>query len=179
VITELSKYEFYANSDNDHLPDHIQLAGILGYNQAKMNKILKELFNQIIENLYENPIMINNVIHHLHIHPYFESEDQKNKEWVKDQWYKAITVSIILPVTSRIGDYIKLPFLQMHPGFSTEDKYDSGYVHEVRHYIYGTTQNISVYIYPFKNFYYKWDEMKKEFDDNKRWLARLGHGEVY
>ena len=179
VITELSKYEFNANDDYDDFPDHVQLAGILGYNQAKTNKILKELFNLIIEKLYDQPLAIKNAVHHLHFHPYFESDDEKNKEWVRDQWNRAITISTILPVTPRIGDYIELPFLQMHPGFSTDDKFDSGYVHEVRHSINGTTQNISVFIYPFKSFYYKWEEMKKEYDDHKRWLARSKYDNKY
>jgi hypothetical protein len=173
IIEELSKYEFYTDKDNDHLPDHVQLATILGYNQAKTNKILKDLYNMVIEKLYEQPLLIKNVVHHLHIYPYFESEDKNNKEWVKDQWKRATIISTILPVTPRIGDYIELPFMQVHPGFSSDDKLDSGYVHEVRHNINGTTQEISVFIYPFKSFYYKWEEMKHEYEAHKRWLSRM------
>jgi len=36
VIKELSNYEIHTNSENDHLPDHKQLADRLKCNQTKM-----------------------------------------------------------------------------------------------------------------------------------------------
>ena len=61
----------------------------------------------------------------------------------------------------------------MSYSFSTDDKYNSGYVHEVRHTIKGTTQEIVILIRPYRSFYYKWEEMKNEFEEHKRWLAWL------
>jgi len=78
-----------------------------------------------------------------------------------------------LPVTPKIGEYVDISFGKTSYSFSTEDKYYSGYVHDVRHTIRGTTQEILILIYPFKNIYYKWEEMKNEYEENKRWLARL------
>ena len=43
VIEELSTFEIFPNSENDHLPDHTQLAEKMNYSQTKMNKILKDL----------------------------------------------------------------------------------------------------------------------------------------
>jgi hypothetical protein len=176
VINELSQYEILSDGDNDHLPNHVQLAEKLKYNQVKMNGILKELFNKIIENLYDHPLSIKDVIYILHISPYIEPEDQKNnKEWVKNEWGKATLVSAILPIIPRIGDHIELPFMRMHYGHSSEDKYYSGYVHEVKHSFKGSTHEISIFIYPFRSFYYKWEEMRKEYEDHKRWVERLRH----
>lgn len=172
VIKELSNYEIYPNSENDHLPDHTQLAEKLNCNQLKMNKILKDLLHNIINDLNDHPLIIENTVHILHVSPYIDP-DEKNKDWINKQWEKAISIPVVLPVTPRIGDYVEIPFIKTSYSFSTDDKYNSGYVHDVRHTIKGTTQEILILIYPFKSFYYKWEEMKKEYEDNKRWLARL------
>lgn len=172
VIEELSNFEIFPNSENDHLPDHTQLAEKMNYNQTKMNKILKDLLNSIIDGLYDHPLRIHEKIHILHISPYIEKED-KNKEWVHEEWEKAISIPVVLPVTPRIGDYVEIPFTKMSYGFSTDDKYNSGYVHEVRHTIRGTTQEILILIRPYRSFFYKWEEMKDEYEEHKRWLTRL------
>jgi len=172
ILKELSYYEIYPNSDNEHLPDHVQLAKKLNLNQAKMNKILKELHNKIINGLYKHPLIIKNKVHILHISAYYELED-RNKDWVRKDWEKSISIPVELPVTPRIGDYVEIPFARISHGFSTDDKYSSGYVHDVKHTIKGTTQEILVQIYPYENIYYKWERMRKEFEDHKRWLAWL------
>ena len=172
VIKELSNYEIYPNSDNDHLPDHNELADRLKINQTKMNKILKDLHENLINSFNDHPLKIKNTVHILHISPYIDPED-KNKDWIQKQWEKSISIPVVLPVTPRIGDYVEIPFMKTSYSFSTDDKYYSGYVHDVRHTIRGTTQEILILIYPHKNIYYKWEAMKKEYEDNKRWLARL------
>ncbi len=48
VIKELSNYEVYPHSDNEHLPDHKALAAKLNYNQGKMNSILKDLLKELV-----------------------------------------------------------------------------------------------------------------------------------
>jgi hypothetical protein len=78
-----------------------------------------------------------------------------------------------LPVTPNIGDYVEIPFMRTSYSFSKDDKYSYGYVHDVRHTIRGTTREISIFIYPHKNIYYKWEEMKNEYEEHKRWLAWL------
>ncbi len=171
VIKELSNYEIYPNSENEHLPDHIQLAEKLNCNQLKMNKILKDLHIKIIKDLYDHPLNIRDLVHILHVAPYIEPEE-KNKEWIQNQWERAMTIPAVLPVTPQIGDYIEIPFIRTSYGFSTDDKHHYGYVHEIMHIIKGSIQEINIYIYPNRNYYYKWEEMKKEYEDHKRWLAR-------
>lgn len=173
VIKELSNYEVYPNSDNEHLPDHTQLADKLKCNQLKMNKILKDLHANIIKSFNDHPLMIKDVVHVLYVSPYIDEEDKKNKEWVHHEYEKAISIPVVLPVTPRIGEYVEIPFMKTSYGFSSDDKYNYGYVHDVRHTIRGTTQEISIYIYPHKSVYYKWEEMKKDYEENKRWLAWL------
>ena len=172
VVKELSNYEIYPNSENEHLPDHIQLAEKLNCNQLKMNKILKDLLNNLINSLNDHPLTIKDKVHFLHVSPYIEPEE-KNKDWIQKAWEKSISIPVILPVTPRIGEYVEIPFIRTSYGYSTDDKYDYGYVHDVRHTIKGTTQEISIFIYPHKNIYYKWEEMKKEYEEHKRWLAWL------
>ena len=170
VIKELSNYEIYPNSENDHLPDLTQLANKLNCNLLKMNKILKDLHIKILKNLYDHPIKIREVVHILHVSPYIEPEE-KNKEWIQNQWERAMTIPAVLPVTPQIGDYVEIPFIRTSYSFSTDDKHHYGYVNEIMHIIKGTIQEINIYIYPNRNFYYKWEEMKTEYEDHKRWLA--------
>ena len=151
VIKELSEFEIYPNSDNDNLPDHTLLAKKLNLNQAKMNKILKDLLIKIIDDLYDHPLIVKDKVHLLHITPYIEPEDRK-KDWVQSEWAKSISIPVVLPVTPKIGDYVEIPFTKMISGFSTDEKYYSGYVHDVRHSIRGTTQEILIQIYPTKTF---------------------------
>jgi hypothetical protein len=172
VIKELSNFEIYPNSENDHLPDNKQLADKFKCNQIKMNKILRDLLENLISSFNDHPLIIKNIVHILDVTPYIEPEEE-NKAWIQKQWEKAITIPVILPVTPRIGDYVEIPIMRTSYSFSTDDKYYSGYVHEVRHTINGTTQEILIVIYPFKSIYYKWEEMKKEYEDHQRRLKWL------
>ena len=151
VIKELSNYEIYPNSENDHLPDHTHLAEKLNCNQLKMNKILKDLLHNIINDLNDHLLIIENTVHILHVSPCIDP-DEKNKDWIHKQWEKSISIPVVLPATPRIGEYVEIPFLRTSYSYSTDDKYDSGYVHDVRHTIKGTTQEILILIYPSKSF---------------------------
>jgi len=79
------------------------------------------------------------------LYPYIGPRDKKkNEEWVKQQWRNAISISAILPYTPKIGEYIEISFLKTIYGFSTEERFNSGYVHDVRHALKGTMQEISI-----------------------------------
>ena len=172
MIKELSNYEIYPNSENDHLPDHTHLAEKLNCNQLKMNKILKDLLDNIIKGFNDHPLIIKDIVHTLLVSRYIEQEEKDmNKDWVRKEWEKSLSISVVLPVTPRIGEYVEIPFMRTSYSFSSDDKYNYGYVHDVRHTIRGTTQEISIYGYPHKNIYYKWEELKKEYEEHKRWLA--------
>lgn len=172
VIKELSDYQIYPNSDNDHLPDHVQLAEKLGYKQGKMNQILKDLLKRVLEDFNVHPFVVSNLVHIIQISPFTDPEE-KNTEWIKKQEEKSISVQLVLPVTPRIGDFIELPFTRYSSGFSSDDKYSYGFVHDVNHVLRGTTQEIVIQVYPRENLYYKWEKMKDEYEDHKRWLKRL------
>jgi hypothetical protein len=172
VIKELSDYQIYPNSDNDHLPDHVQLAEKLEYKQAKMNQILRDLLKRIIDDFNDHPLRIEKSVHIIQISPFTDPEE-KNTDWIKKQEEKSISVQVVLPVTPRIGDFIELPFTRNSSGFSSEDKFSYGYIHDVYHVIRGTTQEIVIQVYPRESIYYKWEKMKDEYEENKRWLAWL------
>jgi len=141
LIHELEKYEVKSFSDNDHLPYHTYLAAKLNYSQVKMNKLLKDLHHEIIEGFNYNPLIITDKIHILHISRYYEQKDI-GKEWLQKELDKSIFMQVVLPVTPRIGEYIEIPFIKVNSGFSSDEKFYSGYVHDVCHSINGTTQEI-------------------------------------
>ena len=171
VIKELSSYNIHFNSDNDHLPDPAQLATKLKCDHAKMKKTLKELMNIIINSLNDHPLVVKNIVHILNVSPYVAREDRFT-ERDKGQWNRAISIPVVLPVTPRIGDHIEIPFIRTSYSYSTDDKFNYGYVHDVSHKINGTIQEIVISIY-YENIFYKWEEMKEEYENHKLWLARL------
>jgi len=76
-------------------------------------------------------------VHILHISLYIEPEE-RNEAWVQNAWERAISIPVVLPVTPRIGDYVEIPFMRMSYSFSTDDKFNYGVVHDVRHTFKGT-----------------------------------------
>ena len=146
IIKELSNYEIYPNSENDHLPDNKQLAEKFKLPQAKLNKILKELLENLIISFNDHPLPIKNTVHILYVSPYIDPEE-KNKEWIQKQWENAMIFSIALPITPRIGEHVEISFGKLSYGWGSEDKYYDGYVHDVRHKIYWhISRDLSFYI---------------------------------
>ena len=91
-------------------------------------------------------ISLTNVVHVLHVSPFIEPEE-KNKDCVQKQWERAISIPVVLPVTPKIGDSIEIPFVKTSYSYSTDDKYQYGFVHEIIHTIRGTMQEINIYDY--------------------------------
>ena len=70
---------------------------------------------------------------------------------------------MVLPVTPRIGEEIAIPFVE------ETGKYYRGYVHEIKHNINGSTQEIQLFIHPWNNYYNKWIKMQEEYERMKKW----------
>jgi hypothetical protein len=147
LIEELKKYEVLPHSDNENLPDHVGLAKTLNLSQSKTNSLIKDLLRSLLTAFNEHPLRINNVVHFLQIIPYSFPEE-KLKDWNSKEWDKAVFIRTVLPVTPRIGEYIDLDFTRTVLGFDTELPYNEGCVHDMRHNITGTTQEITIVIYP-------------------------------
>ena len=166
LINELSKYEVYPHSDNEHLPDHKTLAIRLKYSQSKMNSILRDLLNELLEIFHNSPLEIKNHVHQFMIHiPWDEERDIPNKKYVEESRKQSFYIEMILPVTPRIGEEIEIPFLQ------ETGKFYRGYVHEVTHRINGNTQEIQIVIHPWEDYYHRWIKMQEEYERRKRWMA--------
>lgn len=172
LIEVLKKYEVVPYSDNDNIPDHTELAKTLNYSQGKTNSLIKGLLSRLLNTFNEHPLCIRNVVHFLQILPYSFPEE-KFKDWHSKEWDKSVFIRTVLPVTPRIGEYIDLDFTRTISGFDTELPYNGGYVHDVRHKITGTTQEIIIEIYPFRSIYYKWMDLKGDYETSMRWRARI------
>ena len=73
-IIELCNYEIYPYSDNDHLPNHKDLAKKFNITQSKINSILKDLHYDLINEFIEPPLIIKDCVHQINIHlPYDET----------------------------------------------------------------------------------------------------------
>jgi hypothetical protein len=167
VIDELSTYEVFPHSDNDHLPDHKQLAAKLGYSQSKINSLLRELLMELVQEFHFAPLVIKNHVHQFLIHiPWDEERDIPNKKYLEESRKQSIYFEMILPVTPRIGEEVTIPFIE------ETGKFYRGYVHEIKHKITGNTQEIMIYIHPWDNYYNQWVKMKDEYERRKIWRAK-------
>lgn len=86
-----------------------------------------------MSSFYDHPLEVKNIVHILNISPYIEREDKFI--WDDNQRHRSISIPVFLLVTPRIGDYVEIPFIRTSSSYSTDDKYNYGYVHNVRHYI--------------------------------------------
>lgn len=166
LIKELSTYEVYPNSDNDHLPDHKQLAVMLHYKQGKMNTILKDLLKDLVSEFHYPPLKIANHIHKFLIHlPWDEEHSIPNKKFVEESRKQSFYMEMILPVTPHLGEEIEIPFV------NETGKFYRGYVHEITHKITGNSQEIFMVVHPWDDFYHRWVKMKEEFERKKSWRS--------
>lgn len=167
LIKELSKYEIYPHSDNDHLPNNKELATALKMSQSKMNLLLRSLLEELVPTLSEPPLVVKNCVHHIHIDFPFDEERGMTRERREEAWKHATYIKIVLPVSPSIGDEISIPFIDQ-----TGKNY-RGYVHSVQHTITGTTQEVYLEVHPIHNYYHKWLKMKNEYEYWKSFVARM------
>lgn len=163
LIKELSAYDVYPNSDNDHLPDHKQLAVKLKLKQTKMNTLLKDLLNELVIEFRYPPLIVRDHVHQFLIHlPWDEEHNIPNKKFVEESRKQSIYLEMVLPVTPRLGEEVTIPFIE------ETGKFYRGYVHEIKHKITGNTQEIMIYVHPWDNYYHRWVKMKEEYEWRKR-----------
>jgi hypothetical protein len=171
VINELSTYEVFPHSDNEHVPDHKQLAVKLNYSQSKMNSLLRELLKEVVAELQYHPLQVKKHVHQFLIHiPWDVERDIPNKKYVEQARQQSVYLEIELPVTPRIGEEVTIPFLE------EAGKFYSGYVHEVKHKLTGNTQEIMIFVHPWDDYYYQWVKMKDEYERRQRWKASMRNG---
>lgn len=162
VLKELSNYEVFPHSDNEHLPDHKALAAKLNYSQGKMNSILKDLLKEIVLEFRYPPLEVKKVVHQFLIHiPWDEERDIPNKKYVEESRQQSTYIAMNLPVTPQLGEEIEIPFI------GETGKFYRGYVHEIKHRITGTTQEILIFVHPWHEYYYQWQKMKNEYERRK------------
>lgn len=171
LINELSTYEVYPNSDNDHLPDHKDLASKLKYSQSRMNSILRDLLKELVLEFHYPPLKIENHVHQFLIHlPWDEEHSIPNKKFVEESRQQFFYMEMVLPFTPRLGEEIEIPFVQ------ETGKFYKGYVNEIKHKITGNTQEIMIYVHPWNDYYYQWAKMKDEYERRQRWIASMRNG---
>lgn len=163
VILELAKCEIDSEEYYDNLLDHRVLSGKLGYTQSKMNTILRSLLSDLIIALSEQPLEICNCVHQLHFHLPYDEIEECRKDIREELWKKSIVINMKLQVTPRIGEVIEIPLIQ------ETGRFYKGYVHSISHRIFGKTQEISIDLHPWDNYYYKWAKMKDDYERMKTW----------
>jgi len=68
-------------------------------------------------------------------------------------------------VTPRVWERIDLQFME-------DNKYTSGYVHNITHRIKGSSQDILVEVHPFEDEFHRWKRMQEDYE-NWQQIRRL------
>jgi hypothetical protein len=161
--------EFIKAIDNYHseefeIPEAAAISKATGIAKPKVLEIIRTLYPQLIETLYEDPVVISKASHLVWIHiPWNEMKqrEQKDKEHAKYLSSLSTIIRCHLPIIPRVGDAIRLTFIDHDLGF------DHGYVYEVEHEISGHEQKISVRVHPFKNIYKQWKALAEEYEQEE------------
>jgi DNA-binding Lrp family transcriptional regulator len=159
LIKFLQVQEIVESEDGRKIhPTNNEIASQINIPITKCNKLLKELREELILSLTENPLEINEVIHQVFILNYYD----EIKHWDKSSIIQndmSFLIRLKLPVTPKIGEVMEFEL-------ADENKFNRGTVCEVIHKIKGHTQYIYLYLDPSKNEYYRWMEMKEKYE---RW----------
>ncbi len=128
--------------DESGIPSNKEIAQTLGLKQTKVNERLRKLYKDLLWESRFNPPVIKNLIHQIHIgYTIEEIEKYKNKEIRKEIEDRTLDISLRLPETPRLGEYINLSFLE-------GSQMRSGYVHKIYHEIHGVNHTVYIYAHP-------------------------------
>ena len=106
------------------------------------------------------------MVHQIMIH--IPSEKERvipDKKFVEESMKQYNYLEIILPVTSRLGEEIEFPFVK------ETGKYYRGFVHEIKHKVTGSTQEIHLVIHTWHDYYYQCVKMKDVHERIKNWRS--------
>lgn len=145
IVSMLKKLECASKDEMRNLPTNQDLSDELGIPRVKVNKLLRDLYEQFINDAWEHPPEISDVFHSIIISIPWEERrkpDSKIVAFEPDTW--ATYFRLKLSHTPRIGEHIDLTFIEEN------EKYKSGYVYDVRHVLYGDCHEIRIYAHPFK-----------------------------
>lgn len=144
------------------VPSNKAIADELGFKVARTNSMLKQLFEKLYEDFYNNPLKIENVVHNVVI-----KLDWKQYEKIKKNpdalEVNSFSIELKLKEIPRIGEQIEFEAVP-------EGYYYKGVVNEIRHIFKGKTQYIEIHAHPFENAYYKWARLKREHQEHEKWL---------
>lgn len=170
VLNYLSTIELIDEFESNQIPDTAKIAEATGLPKNKINPILYQSYHEIIATLKHRPLPLNEYIHAIYIRRHeideFGSKKDSKVEIERDQ-DRTFWGEFKLPVTPRIGEHLSLDFLERNIN------YTYGIVTEVHHEIHGTKQRIVIYVHPRRNYYWQWERIKRENEDEERWLRDL------
>ena len=155
------------------LPTNSEIATLLNIPRQKINKELRELYDQVIRDTYTDPLPIKEVWHTLLIHiPYDELRKKNTKRIQYDTDEQSLRVRLKLHQTQRVGETVDLSFIE------NSKSWNRGYVHEVTHQIHPEVHEILVWVHPFHNYFYKWRKMKDEHENWLNYISRSRQREL-
>ncbi|MBN1820760.1 MAG: hypothetical protein JW833_08585 [Prolixibacteraceae bacterium] len=162
LIELLQNKEIISTEDGlEVIPSNKDIAQELNIPATKCNKLLRELRDKLITSFWNNPSEIKEVIHEVFILRYYD----EIKYWNKSVKFsdKSFFIRVKLPVTPKIGEIMEFEL-------ADQDEFYRGTVHEITHSIKGHTQLIHLFLDVTKNEYYRWMDLKKEYESQERMI---------
>ncbi len=162
LIDYLKSLEYDSQDWEKELPDNKELSEILGMPRLKINAELKQLYKQVLDKTWNNPIEIKDYHHTVSIS--VPIEERKRGRYAEDEL--TTQVHLKLPYTPHVGEKIDLTFID------SQTRYRRGYINEVVHAIHGDIQEIILYVHPTKNYVHKWDQMRRQNEWREKYHIR-------
>lgn len=132
-----------------------ELALELNYSVAKCNSMLRQLQQELIDDMnFNSPLKITKIIHKVIIMLHFD-------EWKKARDNPKLNtesffIQLELKETPRIGEFIDFDF-------EVGNRFYRGIVNDVIHKIQGKTQLIEIHAHPWDNDYARWIRLKNKY----------------
>jgi hypothetical protein len=161
VLEYFQKTAYNFEDEDAHTPQLKEITQLVDLPRTKVNEIIKDFYNRLIESFSYEPIEIKRSVVTIHIA--FTWEEQKElekteagKEFLKQQ----LSIDVNLPIIPRVGEDIRLDFLDFNSRFA------HGCVYRISHEFTGRVQRTTLWVHPTKNHYNHWMKLKSDYE---RW----------
>jgi len=168
IIKYFQETAFDPNDEETPTPELKEIAQVAGLSRPKVNEIVRDLYAKLLDSFNNKPIAIKQSTITVHISFTWEEIQQFRKNDVgKEFLEQQVSVNFNLPIVPRIGESIRLDFLD------SNFKYAFGEVYHISHELSSDTQTTILWVHPTKNYYDHWVKLKEKHEAHERWLRRL------
>lgn len=168
VIKYFQETPFDPKDDEAQTPELKAIAQIIGLPRSKVNEIVRDLYVRLLDSFRIDPIIIKQNYVTVHISYNWEELQELRKTDVgKEFLERQVSIDFNLPIMPRIGESIRLDFLD------SNFKHSFGEIYHISHELSSDIQRAILWVHPTKSYYDHWVKLKEKHEAHERWLKRL------